>query len=155
MGQDFRAIEAGAHAYAARNGKYTALSQWRYKEDLQIIEGTLSLPLAVGTVGGVYNVHPVVKVLTKITGIHSAIELACVAAAVGLAQNFSALYALTTVGIQKGHMRLHAKNIALMAGAETREVDTLVTNLLQCKDVSLTNAQTLLHTMRNTQVAYK
>ncbi len=120
--QDHRAIEAGAHAYAARTGTYRPLSVWE-KDDEGNLVGTLELPLAVGVVGGATRTHPVAKVALKILGVKTAKELAEIMAAVGLAQNFAALRALATEGIQKGHMKLHARNIAIMAGAKGELID--------------------------------
>ncbi|RLG70737.1 MAG: hydroxymethylglutaryl-CoA reductase, degradative [Thermoprotei archaeon] len=120
--QDHRAIEAGAHAYAARSGTYKPLSVWE-KDDEGNLVGTLELPLAVGVVGGATRTHPVAKVALKILGVKTAKELAEIMAAVGLAQNFAALRALVTEGIQKGHMKLHARNIAIMAGAKGELID--------------------------------
>lgn len=110
-GQDTRAIEAAAHAYAARNGRYGSITEWLKDKDGNLV-GKIELPLSVGTVGGIINVHPTAKVCAKILGVESASELACVIAATGLAQNFSALRALASEGIQKGHMRLHARKQA-------------------------------------------
>jgi hydroxymethylglutaryl-CoA reductase len=107
VGQDSRAIEAAANAYAAKSGRYCSLSKWSKDNDGNLV-GTLEIPLSVGIVGGIVNVHPVAKVCTKILGVSTAQELACVMIATGLAQNYSAIRALATEGIQKGHMRLHA-----------------------------------------------
>ncbi len=120
-GQDFRAVEAGAHAWASRNGRYTALATWTRTAG-NGVRGELELPLSVGIVGGITKVHPVVKVALKILGVQSASDLARVAAAAGLAQNFGALHALATEGIQRGHMSLHARNIAAVAGAGPHEI---------------------------------
>ncbi|MFN7954805.1 MAG: hydroxymethylglutaryl-CoA reductase, degradative [bacterium] len=120
-GQDFRAVEAGAHAWAARDGRYTALATWT-RTAANGVRGELELPLSVGIVGGITKVHPVVKVALKILGVQSASDLARVAAAAGLAQNFGALHALATEGIQRGHMSLHARNIAAVVGAGTHEI---------------------------------
>jgi len=109
IGQDSRAIEAAANAYAAKSGRYRSLSNWSKDNDGNLV-GTLEIPLSVGIVGGIVNVHPVAKVCTKILGVSTAQELACVMIATGLAQNYSAIRALATEGIQKGHMRLHARN---------------------------------------------
>jgi hydroxymethylglutaryl-CoA reductase len=110
-GQDTRAIEAAAHAYAARSGRYGSITEWLKDRDGNLV-GKIEIPLSVGTVGGIINVHPTAKVCAKILGVESASELACVIAATGLAQNFSALRALASEGIQKGHMRLHARKQA-------------------------------------------
>jgi hydroxymethylglutaryl-CoA reductase len=123
--QDHRAIEAGAHAYAARDGRYKPLSVWEKDSDGNLV-GFLEMPMAVGTIGGVTRVHPVAKVALKILGVQSATELAEVMGAVGLAQNFAALRALATEGIQRGHMRLHARNLAIMAGATGDLIDKVV-----------------------------
>ncbi len=120
-GNDTRAIEAGAHAYAARSGRYTSLSRWESTADGDLV-GVLELPLAVGTVGGATKLHPTARLCLEIMGIETAEALQRVIAAVGLAQNFAALKALATVGVQHGHMRLHAQNIALIAGAVGDEV---------------------------------
>ncbi len=114
-GNDFRAIEAGAHAYAARNGCYTSLTTYEQDEAGNLM-GMIELPMAVGIVGGAANMHPKARLCRRILGITSAAELGMIAGSVGLAQNFAAVLALSTVGIQKGHMSLHAKNIAVMAG---------------------------------------
>jgi len=120
-GNDTRAIEAGAHAYAARSGHYTSLSRWEMTAEGDLA-GVLELPLAVGTVGGATKLHPTARLCLEIMGIESAEALQRIVVAVGLAQNFAALKALATVGVQRGHMRLHAQNIALMAGAVGEEV---------------------------------
>ena len=114
-GQDWRAVEAGAHAYAARSGRYAPLSHWSVDADGNLV-GTLELPLAVGIVGGASRVHPTAKIALKILGVKTAQELAEVIAAVGLAQNLAALRALATEGIQRGHMQLHARQAAIAAG---------------------------------------
>ncbi len=114
--QDHRAIEAGAHAYAARTGRYIPLSIWEKDKESNLV-GSLEMPMAVGLVGGATKVHPLARIALKILGVKTVTELSEVMGAVGLAQNFAALRALATEGIQKGHMRLHARNIAVMAGA--------------------------------------
>jgi hydroxymethylglutaryl-CoA reductase len=123
-GNDWRAVEAGAHAYAARSGRYTALSTWAL--DGESLTGELEMPLALGIVGGATRVHPGAQVALKILGVRTARELAEVVAAVGLAQNLAALRALATEGIQRGHMRLHARQVAIAAGAAEDEVDLVV-----------------------------
>jgi hydroxymethylglutaryl-CoA reductase len=123
LGQDWRAVEAGAHAYAARDGRYTALATWRVTDDG--LQGEMTLPMAVGTVGGVVRVHPTVKVANRIADVRDAADLATLVASVGLAQNLGALRALSAEGIQRGHMRLHARNIAVAAGAKGDEVRTI------------------------------
>jgi hydroxymethylglutaryl-CoA reductase len=146
-GNDSRAIEAGAHAYAARDGQYTSLTTYTKDKQGNLV-GEIELPMAVGIVGGAANMHPKAKLCRKILGITSAKELAEVAASIGLAQNFAALFALSTVGIQKGHMSLHAKNIAVMAGAQGDEIDRLAEKLVSEGKVRLDRAKELLETMR-------
>jgi hydroxymethylglutaryl-CoA reductase len=124
-GNDWRAVEAGAHAYAARSGRYTALSIWGWDSDGNLT-GELEMPLALGIVGGATRAHPGARVALKILGVSSARELAEIVAAVGLAQNLAALRALATEGIQRGHMRLHARQVAIAAGAREDEVDLVV-----------------------------
>jgi hydroxymethylglutaryl-CoA reductase len=120
-GNDWRAIEAGAHAYAARDGQYRSLTEWRV--DGEYLLGRIEVPMALGVVGGVTAQHPMASVALKMMKISNASELAMVIASVGLAQNLSALRALVSEGIQKGHMRMHAKNIAVSAGAQPHEVE--------------------------------
>ncbi len=142
-GQDSRAIEAAANAYAARSGQYRSLSEWTKDHDGNLV-GTLEIPLSVGVVGGIINVHPVAKICAKILGVGSARELACVIAAAGLAQNFSAMRALATDGIQRGHMRLHARNLASAAGAATEQIDGIVSQMIEEGDISVNRARELL-----------
>lgn len=142
-GQDSRAIEAAANAYAARSGKYRSLTEWSKDSEGNLV-GKLELPLSVGIVGGIINVHPTAKICTKILGISSAKELACIIAATGLAQNFSALRALATEGIQKGHMKLHARNLASAAGAKSEQIDEIVKKMVQENNISLNRAKELL-----------
>ncbi len=146
-GQDTRAIEAGAHSYAARSGKYTSLTEYWVDENGDLW-GSIELPLAVGTVGGVVRVHPIAKLALKILGVQKARELAQIMAAVGLAQNFAALRALATEGIQAGHMKLHARNIALAAGATPEEVDKVVEKMIREKRISLERAKEILEEIR-------
>ena len=143
VGQDSRAIEAAANAYAAQTGTYRSLSKWS-KDDEGNLVGTLEIPLSVGIVGGIANVHPVAKVCAKILGATSAQELACAMTAAGLAQNYSAIRALTTEGIQKGHMRLHARNLASAAGARPDQIDEIVQKMIEEKKISLDRAKELL-----------
>ncbi|MDH3312871.1 MAG: hydroxymethylglutaryl-CoA reductase, degradative [Nitrosopumilus sp.] len=143
VGQDSRAIEAAANAYAAESGKYRSLSKWSKDKEGNLV-GTLEIPLSVGIVGGIANVHPVAKVCTKILGVSSAQELACVMTATGLAQNYSAIRTLATEGIQKGHMRLHARNLAAAAGATTEQIDDIVQKMIEEKKISLDGAKELL-----------
>ncbi|RYZ42506.1 MAG: hydroxymethylglutaryl-CoA reductase, degradative [Myxococcaceae bacterium] len=141
-GQDWRAIEAGAHAYAARAGQYGPLSRW--KRDGGVLWGELELPLALGTVGGPLKVHPGVQVALRVLGSPKARELACVFAAVGLAQNLAALRALGSVGIQKGHMALHARSVAVSAGARPEAVEALAALLVTEGEVRVERAQEFL-----------
>ncbi len=143
VGQDSRAIEAAANAYASISGKYRSLSKWS-KDDHGNLVGILEIPLSVGIVGGIVNVHPVAKVCSKILNVKSAQELACVMTATGLAQNYSAIRALSTEGIQKGHMRLHARNLAAAAGATPAQIDQIVEKMIQVKSISLDKAKELL-----------
>jgi hydroxymethylglutaryl-CoA reductase len=146
-GNDSRAIEAGAHAYAARDGQYTALTRYHKNNNGDLV-GEIELPMAVGVVGGAANMHPKARLCRKILRISSARELAEVVACLGLAQNFAALFALSTVGIQKGHMSLHAKNIAVMAGAQGDEIEKLADQLGHNGKVKLDYAKEILEKMR-------
>ncbi len=142
-GNDWRAVEAGAHAYAARNGRYTSLSQWE-KMPAGGLVGTLEMPMAVGVVGGATRVHPLPKVALKILGVKTGRELAEVIAAVGLAQNLAALRALATEGIQRGHMSLHARQVAIAAGAVGDEVERVAAQLVRERTIRLDRAQEIL-----------
>ncbi len=142
-GQDTRAIEAAAHAYAARTGRYGSLTEWK-KDTKGNLVGKIELPMSVGTVGGIVNVHPMIKICTKILGVKSAKELACVIAATGLAQNFSAIRALASEGIQKGHMRLHARNIAAAAGIKSDKIDEITKRMIKEENVSVHRAKEIL-----------
>jgi hydroxymethylglutaryl-CoA reductase len=146
-GNDWRAIEAGAHAYAARSGRYTSLSTWG-KDDEGNLVGSLELPMAVGTVGGATRVHPAARLALKIMGIRGAGELAEVIASVGLAQNLAALRALATEGIQRGHMSLHARQVAIAAGAKPEEIERLAEQLVLEKVVRLDRAEEILKNWR-------
>ena len=143
IGQDSRAIEAAANAYAAKSGRYRSLSTWSKDDDGNLV-GTLEIPLSVGIIGGIANVHPVAKTCIKILKVTTAQELACVMVATGLAQNYSAIRALSTEGIQKGHMRLHARNLAAAAGATPEQIDTIVNSMIEGKKISLDRAKELL-----------
>jgi hydroxymethylglutaryl-CoA reductase len=142
-GQDFRAIEAAAHAYACRQGSYRSLTNWSRDGSGNLV-GELQVPMAVGIVGGVTKVHQMAELGLKILNVKSAKELAIVIASVGLAQNFAAMLALASEGIQKGHMRLHARNIAFMAGARGRMVDIISEHLAKEQEVNLSRARELL-----------
>ena len=146
-GQDWRAIEAGAHAYAARFGKYMPLSTWDKNEKGDLV-GTIELPLAVGIVGGTIRTNPIAKICLKILGVKNARELAEVMAAVGLTQNLAALRALVTEGIQRGHMKLHAKNIAMMAGAKGEEIDFIAKIMVETGTIRVDVAKHLLEKLR-------
>jgi len=146
-GNDFRAIEAGAHAYASRNGQYTSLSSY-YKDKDGNLVGELELPMAIGIVGGAGNIHPKARLCKKILGIKSAKELGEIVASLGLAQNFAAVFALSTVGIQKGHMSLHAKNIAVMAGATKGEIDKVADQMIKEGKIKLDRAKEILEEIR-------
>jgi hydroxymethylglutaryl-CoA reductase len=142
-GNDHRAIEAGAHAYATRNGHYGTLSYWEKNRDGDLV-GSLELPMAVGTIGGATKVHPTAKVALKILGVKSANELGEVMAAVGLAQNLGALRALAHEGIQRGHMSLHARNVAITAGASGDLIDLVVEKMVEERKVRMDRAKELL-----------
>lgn len=142
-GNDWRAIEAGAHAYASRNGRYTALTDWHVNENGDLY-GEITLPMAVGIVGGATKVHPVAKVALKILGVQSASELGQIMAAVGLAQNLAAIKALATTGIQKGHMRLHARQVAMAAGASGAQVQQIADQMVAEKRIHIERARELL-----------
>lgn len=145
-GNDWRAIEAGAHAYAAING-YKPLTIWKKNEDGDLY-GKIKLPLAVGTVGGATKVHPMARICLKILGVKTAKELAEIMAAVGLAQNFAALRALATKGIQAGHMKLHAQNIAVMAGAKGEEIDIVAKKMIEKGKIRMDIAKEILDGIR-------
>ena len=146
-GNDWRAVEAGAHAYAARQGRYTSLSTWSVGPAGELV-GELEMPLAVGIVGGATRVHPTAQACLAIMGIQSARELAEIIVSVGLAQNLAALRALATEGIQRGHMSLHARQVALAAGAQGAEVERLAQRLVQDGKVRIDHARQLLAAWR-------
>lgn len=149
-GQDHRAIEAGAHAYAARTGRYSSLSSWKGNEDGDLV-GTLEIPMAVGLVGGATKTHPVARISTKILGVKTADELARVMAAVGLAQNLAALRALVSEGIQMGHMKLHARNLAVAAGATGDLIDRVAEVMTAEKAIRFDRAKELVEKLRSGQ----
>lgn len=142
-GQDTRAIEAAAHAYASRTGKYGSLTEWK-KDKAGNLIGKIELPMSVGIVGGIVNIHPMIKVCTKILGIKSAKELACIMGAAGLAQNLSAIRALASEGIQKGHMKLHARNIAASAGITQDKINEVTKLMIKEGNVSVHRAKEIL-----------
>ncbi len=142
-GNDWRAVEAGAHAYAARHGRYTSLSTWGRDQHGHLV-GTLEMPLAVGTVGGATRVHPTAMAALKLMGVQTAAELAEIIVSVGLAQNLAALRALATEGIQRGHMGLHARQVAVAAGAEGKMIAELAARLITEGAVRIDRAQEIL-----------
>ncbi len=142
-GNDWRAIEAGAHAYAARNGRYTSLSTWG-RDDQGNLVGRLEMPMAVGIVGGATQVHPVARACLKLMGVTTAGELAEIVVSVGLAQNLAALRALATEGIQRGHMTLHARQVAIAAGAQGDLIEQLATQLVTEQAVRIDRAKEIL-----------
>ena len=145
-GNDWRAVEAGAHAYAARTGTYLPLATWRRidTEEGAFIEGKMTLPLALGTVGGTLRVHPAARLGLKMLGTTSASELASVAASVGLASNLAAIRALASDGIQKGHMALHARSVAVAAGAHGDLVERIAAMIVEARDITLEAAKRAL-----------
>lgn len=150
-GNDWRAIEAGAHAWAARGGSYTSLSTWEQDAEGRLV-GTIEMPMALGLVGGATKTHPLAQIALKILGVKSAQELAEVAVTVGLAQNMAAIRALATEGIQRGHMALHARNIAIVAGAVGAEIDRIAAELASAGDVRADRAAELLAILREQTV---
>ena len=142
-GNDHRAIEAGAHAYAALKGPYTSISKWT-KNANGDLEGSIELPMAVGLIGGAVKTHPIARIAMKILNVKSANEFAEVLAAVGLAQNLGALRALANEGIQRGHMSLHARNIAITAGAKDELVDLVAERMVKEHKVRVDRAKELI-----------
>jgi hydroxymethylglutaryl-CoA reductase len=142
-GNDWRAIEAGAHAYAARSGRYTSLSTWGRDADGSLV-GTLEMPMAVGIVGGATKVHPAAQAAVKLLGVKTASELAEIVVSVGLAQNMAALRALATEGIQRGHMSLHARQVAIAAGASGDMVEKVAAQMVTEKVVRIDRAEEIL-----------
>jgi hydroxymethylglutaryl-CoA reductase len=145
-GNDWRAVEAGAHAYASRGERYTSLSEWKVGQD-GALEGHLEMPLAVGTIGGATRVHPTAKSALRLMGIESAKELAEVIVSVGLAQNLAALRALATEGIQRGHMTLHARQVAIAAGAEGNSIEVVATRMARDGNVNIDYATEIMKEM--------
>ncbi len=142
-GNDHRAIEAGAHAYAALKGKYTSLSTWEKSENGDL-EGMIEMPMAVGLIGGAVRTHPIAKIAIKILGVKTANEFAEVLAAVGLAQNLAALRALAHEGIQRGHMSLHARNIAVAAGATGDLINVVAARMVKERKIRVDRAKELV-----------
>jgi hydroxymethylglutaryl-CoA reductase len=145
-GQDTRAIEAAAHAYASRCGSYTSLTKWKKNQDGNLV-GEIEVPMSVGIVGGIINIHPMIKTCVKILGIKSARELSCIIGAAGLAQNFSAIRALASEGIQKGHMKLHAQNIAASAGVPQEKMAHVIQQMTREGNISVTRAKEILENL--------
>lgn len=145
-GNDWRALEAGAHAFAARTGQYSPLAVW-HVEGGELV-GEIEVPIAVGTVGGPIKFHPKIQLVHRILGVDGAGELARVMAAVGLAQNMAALKALATEGIQRGHMSLHARSVAATAGASADELDEVVQQLISCGEIKIDRAAEIIETLR-------
>lgn len=146
-GNDTRAIEAGAHAYAVQDGQYGSLTHWEVTAEGDLA-GSIELPMAVGIIGGATRLHPTAQACLKILGVDSADRLMRIIAAVGLAQNFSALKALATTGIQKGHMALHAQNIAMLAGAHGEEIDQVAEFMVQSETVRIDAARQIISKLR-------
>jgi hydroxymethylglutaryl-CoA reductase len=146
-GNDTRAIEAGAHAYAARDGRYRSMTRWEKDGDGNLV-GVLEMPMAVGLIGGATRIHPTAQANLKILGVKTADELARIIVSVGLAQNFGAMRALATTGIQKGHMALHAQNVALMVGAVGQEIDKVASELKALGKVRQDIAEEILARLR-------
>ena len=142
-GNDWRAIEAGAHAYAARSGLYTSLSTWG-KNDAGNLVGSLEMPMAVGIIGGATKVHPGAKAALKLMGVRTAAELAEIIVSVGLAQNLAALRALATEGIQRGHMSLHARQVAIAAGATGDQIEKVAAQLVAEETIRIDRAEEIL-----------
>ncbi|HEY9724239.1 MAG TPA: hydroxymethylglutaryl-CoA reductase, degradative [Oscillatoriaceae cyanobacterium] len=146
-GNDWRAIEAAAHAHATRFGHYGSMTEWRVDERGYLV-GEIELPMPVGTVGGSIGLHPMAQIAHKFLRVRSAAELAQVIVAVGLAQNLGALKALVTHGIQRGHMALHARSVAMTAGAQGELVDVIAEALVQSREIRVSKAKELLEQLR-------
>ncbi len=147
VAQDHRALEAGAHAYAARSGHYGSLSRWSKNENGDLV-GVLEMPMAVGIVGGATRTHPMACLALKVMGVSKSVELAEIMASVGLAQNLGALRALVKEGIQHGHMRLHARNLVVMAGAEGDLIDKALETLVESGEIRFDKAQEILKRLK-------
>jgi hydroxymethylglutaryl-CoA reductase len=148
-GNDWRAVEAGAHAFAARTGRYQPLAIWRRNGDH--IEGRLELPMALGTVGGTLRVHPAARLSLRLLGVSGAQQLAAIAASVGLASNLAAVRALASDGIQRGHMGLHARSVALAAGAIGEQVERVAAMIVEARDITLEGARNALSVLATEQ----
>jgi hydroxymethylglutaryl-CoA reductase len=147
LGQDWRAIEAGGHAWAAREGQYRSLTEYWIEEGA--LHGSIALPMQVGSVGGALSSHPGVRLLSRIAGVHDSKEIASMFVAVGLAQNFAACHALSTVGIQKGHMALHARSVAISVGVPTGKVEQVATEMIDRGQVKVSIAEEIFTRMQN------
>ena len=147
VAQDHRALEAGAHAYAAQTGRYRALSKWSKNEDGDLV-GELEMPMAVGIVGGATKTHPVARLALKIMGVTKAVELGEIMVSVGLAQNLGALRALVQEGIQHGHMRLHARNLVVMAGADGDLITKAVEELIATGEIRFDKAKEIVDKLK-------
>jgi hydroxymethylglutaryl-CoA reductase len=148
-GQDFRAIESGCHAYACKDGHYRSLTKWYQNSEGDLV-GEIEIPLAVGIIGGITNIHPLVKTCLKILDITSSQELAMIIAAAGLAQNFSAIRALSDEGIQKGHMKLHSKNIAKIAGDLNDQIERIAQQMINEENISVSRAREIIESINKT-----
>lgn len=152
-GNDWRAVEAGIHAYASRTGQYSSITKWTYDEHTRVLTGVFEAPIIVGTVGGVTKLHPTAQLSLKLMGIENANELSRICAAVGLVQNLGAIKALTTVGIIEGHMKLHIQNLTLGAGADEKEIPIVQKKLEEIlklkKRISLSHAIEVLKDLRS------
>ncbi len=153
-GNDWRAVETGAHAYAARGGRYTSLSTWG-RDHLGNLVGALEMPLAVGIVGGATKVHPAARAALELMGVTTASELAEIIVSVGLAQNLAALRALATEGIQRGHMSLHARQVAIAAGADGNQIETLAQQLVAEQTVRIDRAEEILREWKTSRQVNK
>jgi hydroxymethylglutaryl-CoA reductase len=146
-GNDWRAVEAGAHAFAARSGKYTSLSTWS-KGVHGELDGKLEMPMAVGTVGGATRVHPAAAAVLKLMGVKTAVDLAEIIVSVGLAQNLGALRALATEGIQRGHMSLHARQVAVAAGVPQEWIHPIVEQMVKEGNIHVDRAMQIMEEWR-------
>ena len=148
VGNDWRAIEAGGHAYASKDGAYKGLTTWKFDTENKKLKGELTLPMPIASVGGSIGLNPTVKAARNILENPDAKTLSEIIVSVGLAQNLAALKALVTTGIQKGHMKLQAKSLALFAGAKNDEIETVVQELLKTNYINLENARKILEEIR-------
>lgn len=148
-GNDWRAIEAGAHAYAVKDGQYRSLTKWQVNYQDKSLEGTIRIPLQVATVGGTLSSHPTAKLALSLLDITSATDLSDIIASVGLVQNFAALRALVSEGIQKGHMRMQARALAMQIGATIEEIPEVVAQLNIAPQMNRDTARKILNKVRN------